>query len=121
MDLIDESKFKEAEKMKPTLRIMGNNNKEITEKEMEIMMAELQNPINAQKEMAVKVKFFLDKRIKEEMETKNTLSDNTRRWLDTFNSMMEKLQKAIHGDKSVNITLTKISHQDIAAKIREIN
>ena len=120
MDLIDEDKFKAADKLKPTKRIMGDNHKAVSEDEFQKMMDDLSNPIVAQKELAVKVKIFLDERVKTEMEKKGSLSDSTRRWMESFNSMLEKLQKAIHGDKSVNVNLTKISHQDIANKIREL-
>ncbi len=44
--------------------------KEITVKDFEQLLTDMQNPVNAQKEIAVKVKLFLDKRIKDEMGNK---------------------------------------------------
>lgn len=119
MDLIDEKKFKDAEKLKPIKKANINYRRKISEAEFKAMMDELQNPLKAQKELAVKVKIFLDERVIEEMERKGTLSDSTRRWMESFNSMLEKLQRSISGDKTANTNLSKISHQDIANKIRE--
>ena len=69
--------------------------------------------------MAVKVKLFLDERIKNEMEKKGVLGDNTRKWIETYTSLLEKLQRAIHGDKSLNLHVHQITHGEIAAKMRE--
>ena len=93
--------------------------KVITDKDFTKMLQEMQNPVNSQKEIAVKVKIFLDKRIKDETENNGFLGDNTRKWVDTYTSLLEKLQRAIHGDKSLNLHVHQISHGEIAAKMRE--
>lgn len=91
----------------------------VDEKNFEELLKEMENPIAQQKKLAVQIKRFLDKRIKKEMESdKAILSDNTRRWVDSYNSILEKLQKALHGDKSVSLHVN-VSHSDIATKIRE--
>lgn len=118
MDVIDLDKFKEAGGLAPTRRkILGK--RVYSDKEMESMLSEFQNPIKAQKEMVLKIKIFLDAKIKDEMEVKGVLSDSTKRWVDSYTSMLEKLQKAIHGDKSVNINVHAVTHGEIAKKIRE--
>lgn len=93
--------------------------KEVTQVDFDEMLRDMQNPVNSQKEIAVKVKLFLDKRIKDEMDKNGVLGDNTRRWIETYTSLLEKLQKAIHGDKSVNLHVHKVTHGEIAAKMRE--
>jgi len=93
--------------------------KEITVKDFEQLLTDMQNPVNAQKEIAVKVKLFLDKRIKDEMEQKGVLGDNTRKWIETYTALLEKLQRAIHGDKSLNLHVHQVTHGEIAAKMRE--
>jgi len=93
--------------------------KEITEEDFKELLKDMENPINSQKEIAVKVKLFLDKRIKDEMEKNGVLGDNTRKWVETLSSLLEKLQRSIYGDKSVNLHVHKITHGEIAAKIRE--
>jgi len=96
-----------------------NEEKEVTKTDFNKMLLDMDNPINPQKEIAVKIKSFLDKRIKDEMNKNGVLGDNTRKWIETYTSLLEKLQRAIHGDKSLNLHVHDITHGDIAAKIRE--
>ena len=93
--------------------------KEISVVDFEKLLKEMQNPVTAQKEIAVKVKLFLDRRIKDEMDKNGVLGDNTRKWIETYTSLLEKLQRAIYGDKSLNLHVHAVSHGDIAAKMRE--
>lgn len=93
---------------------------QITERNFETLLKEMDNPIKMQKEMAVKLKAFLDVRMEEEIRTKGYLGDLTKRWVSEYTSLLEKIQKAMFGDKSVNLHLHKISHSDIATKIREV-
>jgi len=96
-----------------------NEEKEVTQEDFDKMLKDMQNPVNSQKEIAVKVKVFLDKRIKDELYKNGVLGDNTRKWIETYTSLLEKLQRAIHGDKSLNLHVHKVSHGDIAARMRE--
>ncbi len=97
------------------------DNFKITDKNFKKMMVQMENPIEAQKEIAIKIKIFLDAKMSREMEELNALTDSTRRWIETYNNLLEKIQKSIYGDKSVNLHIHKISHSDIATKIREID
>lgn len=92
---------------------------ELTEAQFNELLDEMKNPVHAQKRLAVQVKTFLDKRIKSEMVEKGFLSDHTRRWVESYNNILEKIQKALHGDKSVNLNLHQISHSQIATMIRK--
>lgn len=110
---------KEMKKVKEITPKRIEEEKEITEENFQEMLKDMQNPVSSQKEIAVKVKLFLDKRIKDELEKNGVLGDNTRKWIETYTSLLEKLQRAIHGDKSLNLHVHKVSHGEIAAKMRE--
>lgn len=118
IEIIDAEKYKEAENMRPTVR-EDMKLPEISKEEMEKLMEEMQSPVRFQKEMAVKIKRALDNQIKHELATRGVLSEQTRKWVDTYNKILEKIQSAIYGDKSVNLHLHKVSHSDISNKIRE--
>ena len=77
-------------------------------------------PLDAQKELAIQVKNFLDYQIDRELREKGYLSDATRRWVTELSEILDKIQKAIYGEGSVNLHVhKKISHSYIAMKIRE--
>ena len=117
MDEISQKEFDEA--AKHPLEKVENSTKELSEKEFNALLEEMQNPVKAQQHLAVQIKTFLDERIKEEMDSKGFLSDHTRRWVESYNNILEKIQKALHGDKSVNLHLHKVTHSQVAAKMRE--
>ena len=117
MDEISQEKFDKAAALHPEK--LEDETKELTESEFNSLLEEMQNPVQAQQKLAVQIKTFLDGRIKEEMKKKSVLSDHTRRWVESYNNILEKIQKALHGDKSVNLHLHKVTHSQIAAKMRE--
>lgn len=118
MEIMGQDKFEEAKSMKPTLKENAKL-KQHTNEEMEKMLEEMQSPVKFQKELAVKIKIALDHQIRLEMESKGILSDHTRRWVESYNKILDRIQSAIYGDKSVNLHLHKVSHSDISTKIRE--
>lgn len=118
MELIDKKKFDEARDMVPILKEEAKI-EEISEEKMERMLQEMQSPVKFQKDIAVKIKIVLDKQIANEMKNKGYLSENTRKWVDSYNKILKEIQSAIYGDKSVNLHLHKVSHGDISNKIRE--
>ena len=118
MEVITRKQFESAKDMKPTL----NKNaivKNYTSEQMEEMLLEMQSPVKFQKELAIKIKLSLDHQMDIELETKGILSDHTRRWVESYNKILDRIQSAIYGDKSVNLHLHKVSHSDISNKIRE--
>jgi len=119
MEQIDENAFKAAKTMPPLESEKHVESSKISEEEFNKLLAEMDNPVLAQKKVAVQIKHFLDNRIKEESQTKAGLSDSTRRWIESYNDILEKIQKALHGDKSLVLNVHTISHSDIASKIRE--
>ena len=116
MEEISRDKFEKAMAIAPKRKEIE---KEVTPENFEKMLQDMQNPINSQKEIAVRVKLFLDKRIEDEMEKNGVLGDNTRKWVETYTSILDKLQRAIWGDKSLNLHVHAVTHGDVAAKIRE--
>ena len=119
MDVVKKDDFDSAEDL-PEVKEKKPKYPGPTESEFQAMLESMQNPVEAQKHLAVKIKAFLDKRIAEEMQEKGFLSDHTRRWVESYNSILDKIQKSLYGDKSVNLHVHKISHSQIASKIREV-
>ena len=117
MDEISQKEFDEAASLAPEK--IESKTKELTEEEFNKLLEEMQSPLLAQQKLAVQIKNFLDNRISEEMSDRGFLSEHTRRWVESYNNILEKIQKALHGDKSVNLHLHKVSHSDISNKIRE--
>ncbi len=117
MDKISQEEFDEAAKQYPGKKEIEGT--EISETEFDKLLEEMQNPVQAQQRLAVQIKTFLDSRIKLEMKEKGFLSDHTRRWVESYNNILEKIQKALHGDKSVSLHLHKVTHSQIATKMRE--
>jgi len=99
--------------------VVDDEIKEVTEKEFNAMLEDMNNPVNAQKRLAVQIKIFLDQRIEKEYREKKFLSDSTRRWVESYNNILEKIQRALHGDKSVSLHLHKVTHSQVAAKMRD--
>ncbi len=117
MDEISQNEFDKAAALHPEKK--KDERVGLTENEFAKLLEEVQNPVLAQQNLAVKIKDFLDKRIKEEMSLKGFLSDHTRRWVESYNNILEKIQKALHGNKNVSLHLHKISHSQLAAQMRE--
>lgn len=122
MQIVGKEKFDKADDMpKPVKKgdLVSPDIKELSEQEFSKMLEDMQNPVEAQKRIAVQIKNFLDQRIKDEMKKNGFLSDHTRRWVETYNNVLEKIQKALYGDKSVNLHLHKVTHAHISQQIRK--
>ena len=91
----------------------------LSEEKLACLEKDLSLPVNAQKQLAAKVKLFLDAGITRELADKGYLSDYTRRWVHLYNSLLDSIQKSLFGDKSVSLHLHKVSHAHIASKIKE--
>ncbi len=117
MEEISQKDFDKSAALHPEK--LKDETKGLTESEFAKLLEEMQNPVMAQQKLAVQIKSFLDKRIETEMREKKFLSDHTRRWVESYNNILEKIQKALHGNKSVNLHLHKVTHSQIAAKMRE--
>lgn len=123
METVSKKKFDRAKALSKKENV-GIDLTVLSEEEINNLLVEMENPVKAQQRLAVQIKHFLDHRIKAEMKDKGFLSDHTRRWVESYNNTLEKIQKALYGDKHANLNLNfnanKISHADIAQKIRGI-
>jgi len=115
MDNISQEDFDKALSLMPEKK----PEKIVTDEDIQEMLKQMQNPVNAQKEIAVQIKIFLDRRIDDEMEKNGYLGENTRKWIETYANILQKIQTSIHGDKSINLHVHKVTHGDVNAKIRE--
>lgn len=122
MDIIGKEEFDEAENLPEPPKLPKpfdmTTSSEMTEERFQSMMENLKNPVEAQKEIAVRLKNYLDQKMDKELGENGYLSDSLRRWVTEYNGLLEKIQKALYGDKSVNLHLHKVSHSHIASKIR---
>ncbi len=122
METIDTKKLEEADKLPMPKKEENRGIQPINEDEFKALVKAMENPVEAQKELAVQIKRFLDKRISDELTQKGNLSPDTRAWVKQYNEVLDKLQKSLYGDRSVNFNIHKIlpqTHSGLAAKIRK--
>jgi len=119
METIEIEDLEAAKKLEPTKKSPSREDYSEEDVDMEELLKAMNNPVKAQQEMAVKIQLYLNLAIAEDINKKGYLTEHTRKWVESYNNILEKIQRALHGDKSVNLHLHKISHSEIAAKIRE--
>lgn len=120
MEMIDEKTFDDALKLPKVIKPSDIDvMEELSDKDFNVLLDSMSKPVNAQKQLAVQIKCFLDFRIKNEMSAKGLLSDHTRRWVESYNNILTDIHKELYGDKSVNLHLHKVSHSHIMSKIRK--
>lgn len=120
MDIVSKEDLDKSDEL-PELKTETPVHSSLNPEQFQALLHKMANPVEAQKELAVQIKNFLDKRMSEEMSKKGYLSDFTRRWVGEYNNILEKIQKALYGDKNVSLHLHKVTHSQIAAKIRKRN
>lgn len=121
MEIIKKKKFEKTEMPIVEKTPHGSYFKELDESEFKKLLDGMKSPVEAQKQLAVHIKHYLDSRMKKEIDEKGHLSDHTKRWCDLYSNVLDKIQKALYGDKSVNLNLDyKVTHGQIAAKMREV-
>jgi len=118
MEIIDKSQFDKAPEV-PTPEDNPTNVPLLSEKEVNIIIKKLEQPVDLQKELAAKLKLYIDQRMNKELTEKGYLSDFVRRWISEYNELLDRIQKNLYGDKSVNIHLHKVSHSNISAMMRK--
>ncbi len=118
METIDKEKFEEKlNEIK--LNGFGGSVKELTDDEIDYLVTTMNDPLRLMRELAVKIKLSLDNQMNLDMRNEGAYGPKTRAWTETYHKLLEGLQKALHGTKSVSLNLHKVSHSVIAAKIRE--
>jgi len=120
MDIIEKDDFDEADAdgLIPESESPAGQ-KLMSQEEVDKVLKKMDQPVESLKEMAAKIKIFLDSRMKDEYEGKGYLSDYTRRWVVVYNDLMDRIEKALHGEKSVHLHLGKITHAHISGLMRK--
>ena len=116
---MDEITFDELEAAKALPAVVAREGFKLDETRLKEIEKSLEFPIQKQQELAAMIKMFLDKSMKEELESKGYLSDYTRRWVKVYNELLDSIQKGLYGDKSVSLHLHKVTHAHIASKIKK--
>ena len=94
------------------------NNEELLKKTIELT----NYPIDLQKQLAAKMKLFIDNRITKDLEEKGYLTDYTRRNIELYEKILNNLHKNLYGEKSINLNLhEKISHVQLGEFLRNNN
>jgi len=118
MEIIDKEKFDNA----PAVEVPEDDPTNVpllSKSDVDIIIKKLEQPVELQKELAAKLKLYIDQRMAEELKTKKYLSDFLRRWISEYNELLDRIQKNLYGDKSVSLHLYKVSHSTISAFMRK--
>lgn len=114
MDQINEKDFEDAE----SLPVEEDKSLiTIDEGELEKLLADLDQPVESMKKIAAKLQVYLDVKINQELDTVGYISESTRKIMHEYNDLLDKIQKALHGEKK---TLDgNLTHGQIGSMIRE--
>jgi len=120
MDIVDFATIEQAlekvkEQKKNELEIPVMNASQAAQEIIELF----DKPVERQKEMAAKIKLYLDERIAEDIRESKVIKESTRRFIELYNELIDKLHKNLYGEKSVNLHLHKVSHDHISQLIRK--
>ncbi len=123
MDIINKDDFDNTDKLpelpkKPHFDLFKGEDMGL--EEFGKLVKNMNHPLEAQKELAARVKTFLDFQTERELAEKGVLTDFTRRWIKTYADLLDAIHKNAFGEKKVNLHLHKVSHGDIANKIRQV-
>lgn len=83
-----------------------------------IVENKLAMPVDAQKNIAAKIKVYLDYRISLEARKFGFVSEQTRKWVDTYNTLLNSIQENLHGKRQIMVHLGQITHAHIAGQMR---
>lgn len=118
MEVIDQDAFeKAAEKVKGSGNLLLKDI--VPENLMTDLINDMSEPIKAQKVLASQVRYWLERQMETDVKEFGRLTNNTRQWIETYNNILNNLQKNQFGDKSVNLDVRMITHSDIGELIRK--
>lgn len=106
MEMIGKKDIDETEPLPKSEMVLSSNEpiEPMTEEDFKRAIIEMSNPVEYMKAEAANLKHYLDHR--RERELKNgVITDKTRKMAKDLHELLEKIQKALHGDKSVNLNL----------------
>ena len=90
----------------------------MTKDDLKDLVKSHEHPVERQKELAAKLKFYIDARMALEFKD-GIITDHTRRWVKLYNNLLENIQKAIYGDKTHHLHEHRVSHATIAMQMRK--
>ena len=90
---------------------------DIPQKKWDVLLKAMDNPLEEQKQIAVKMKLYIDAQMKRDLVEYGKFTETTRKWLSDYNTLLSAMHKNIHGDKTTHEI--KLTHGMIASKIRE--
>jgi len=120
MDIIDKDDFDKAEELTSEEYKEAEKTKIFSKEDIKALQEKLDNPVELQQELAGKIKKYIDNRMAEEHEENGFISEYTRKWVLVYSDVLDKINKALYGEKSVNITLNKVSLADVGAAMRKV-
>lgn len=114
MDFINEDTFDETEVLPEE---EDNSKILIEEKDILKLLQDLEQPVGSMKKIAAKLQIYIDAKIKQEVDSTGYISESTRKMLHEYNDLLDKIQKALHGEKkTLDGTLT---HAQVGSMIRQ--
>lgn len=115
---MDSEEFKNVKV--PEELILSNNTNllDITPEKWKELVEEMNNPVEVQKEVAAKMKLFVDHQMRQDIKEYGKLTESTRKYLNDYTTLLSDLHKNLHGSK-LNTEINIVSHAQISAKIRQ--
>ena len=114
MDIIDKEQFDNLH--------LEEDLKEETKPELSIseVMAQMDSPVDVQKEMAAKIKSYVYARWDSELSEKGHITEPTRKWVEVLNTLLEKIHREMFGDKHTSLNMHVVTHSDVSSRLRKI-
>ncbi len=114
---MEELDIKQLEKINDLKVPIRKNKKQINLQELKDSM---NMPLDVQKELAAKLKLYVDVKLEEEWKDKGYITESTRKWVEVLNNLLDKMHKEMYGDKHTNMNVHIVTHSDISTKLRNI-
>ena len=86
---------------------------------MNNLMTDLGEPVRAQQVLAAQVRYWLENQMEGDVKEFGRLSNATRKWVETYNGILNGLQKNKFGERNTNFDVRVITHSDIASFVRK--
>lgn len=114
---MDSDEFKNI-KVDDKIMTSNTNLLDIKPADWDKLLKAMDSPVEVQKEVAAKMKLFIDHQMVQDMREFGKLTESTRKWLCDYTTLLSSLHKDLHGTK-VSADINMISHAAIASKIRQ--
>lgn len=78
-------------------------------------------PVEMQREMAVRLRRYIDDRMHKDILESGKLSSQTRTFIELYNEICDRVHRNTFGDKAAVLHLHKVSHGQIASMVRQMS